>query len=132
MMRRFTSGRQGCQPLAPVVTRRRARESCRPDERGDPMYRDDLRTELVETALNWEDRFGVIPSITSAISEYDAAMLVGLSERQYATAMEGRTAVSKGFDFTFDARILSKSRPQLAICFWVRSLSVKGRRPAIG
>ena len=33
-----------------------------------------LRENLVETALQWQKNFGVAPSITSAISEYDAAM----------------------------------------------------------
>ncbi len=40
-----------------------------------------------------------MPSDRSAISEYDAAMLVGMDERRYAKAMDGRSAVSKGFDF---------------------------------
>jgi len=39
-----------------------------------------IRNELVKQALEWEKRFTVIPAITSAISEYDAAMLVGLNE----------------------------------------------------
>ena len=37
----------------------------------------DLRQKLAEAALAWERAFGVVPSITSAISEFDAAMLVG-------------------------------------------------------
>ena len=37
-----------------------------------------LRGKLVDIALEWQDRFGVAPSITSAISEYDAAMLIGM------------------------------------------------------
>ena len=35
------------------------------------------------------------------ISEYDAATLVGCSEEDYAKAMQGRTAVSKGYDFAY-------------------------------
>lgn len=41
-----------------------------------------LRDKLVEVALEWQDSFGVAPQITSAISEYDAAMLVGMSEAE--------------------------------------------------
>ena len=35
-----------------------------------------LRDKLVDIALQWQANFGVAPSITSSISEYDAAMLV--------------------------------------------------------
>ena len=61
-----------------------------------------MRNELVTLALNWQKKFGVAPSITSAISEYDAAMLVGMTESQYSKTMAGRTAVSKGSDFVFN------------------------------
>ena len=37
-----------------------------------------LRNKLVDIALDWQENFGVAPSITSAISEYDAAMLIGM------------------------------------------------------
>ena len=37
-----------------------------------------LRGKLVDIALEWQESFGVAPSITSAISEYDAAMLIGM------------------------------------------------------
>ncbi len=60
-----------------------------------------MRNELVTLALSWQKKFGVAPSITSAISEYDAAMLVGMTESQYSKTMAGRTAVSKGSDFVF-------------------------------
>ena len=36
-----------------------------------------LRDKLVDIALQWQACFGVAPSMTSSISEYDAAMLVG-------------------------------------------------------
>lgn len=58
-----------------------------------------LREQLVSVALQWEERFGNAPSITSALSEYDAAMLVGLSEAEYSSAMTGATTVRKGYDF---------------------------------
>jgi hypothetical protein len=60
-----------------------------------------LREELIKIALQWQERFGVAPSITSAISEYDAAMLVGMSESEYSDYMKDKTAVSKGSDFVF-------------------------------
>lgn len=61
-----------------------------------------LRQTLVETTLKWQKRFGIAPAITSAISEYDAAILVGMTEDEYAAAMQHVTAVQKGFDFEFN------------------------------
>ena len=61
-----------------------------------------LRNKLVEIALQWQERYGVAPSITSTISEYDAAMLVGMSENEYSAYMKDRTAVNKGSDFVFN------------------------------
>ena len=52
-------------------------------------------------ALEWQERYGVAPHITSAISEYDAAMLVGMSDEQYSSSMSNRTAVAHGHDFEF-------------------------------
>jgi len=60
-----------------------------------------LRQSLVEIALEWERTYGVAPSITSAISEFDAAMLVGMSADEYSVFMRGRTAVARGVDFAF-------------------------------
>lgn len=60
-----------------------------------------LRDELVKIALLWQERFGVAPSITNTISEYDAAMLVGMSENEYSDYMKDKTAVNKGSDFVF-------------------------------
>ena len=60
-----------------------------------------LRGKLVDIALEWQDRFGVAPSITSAISEYDAAMLIGMSQNEYSEYMKDKTAVSKGADFVY-------------------------------
>ena len=39
-----------------------------------------LRDKLVEIALQWQSKYGVAPQITSVISEFDAAMLVGMSD----------------------------------------------------
>jgi hypothetical protein len=61
-----------------------------------------LRYKLVEIALQWQERYGVAPSITSTISEYDAAMLVGMSENEYSAYMKDKTAVNKGSDFVFN------------------------------
>lgn len=61
-----------------------------------------LRDKLVEVALEWQSKFGVSPSITSSVSEYDAAMLVGMSEQEYSEYMKDKTAVSKGVDFVFN------------------------------
>lgn len=60
-----------------------------------------LRVRLVQIAREWEQAFGNAPSITSALSEFDAAMLVGLTESDYSKAMQGSTAVTKGHDFTY-------------------------------
>jgi len=60
-----------------------------------------LRDDLVKIALQWQERFGVAPSITSTISEYDAAMLIGMSEIEYSEYMKDKTAVSKGADFVY-------------------------------
>lgn len=61
-----------------------------------------LRDKLVETALEWQEKFGVAPQIISVLSEYDAAMLVGMSEKEYSDYMRDKTAVQKGFDFVFN------------------------------
>jgi hypothetical protein len=60
-----------------------------------------LRDRLVTVALEWERAFINAPSITAAISEYDAAVLLGLSDRDYSEAMKGSTSVQKGYDFKF-------------------------------
>lgn len=60
-----------------------------------------LRDDLVKITLEWERKFGVAPGITGSVSEYDAAMLVGMSEKEYSDCMQGMTAVHKGFDFLF-------------------------------
>jgi hypothetical protein len=59
-----------------------------------------LRTRLVSVALDWQQRFGVAPQITNTISEYDAARLIGNTDDSYSADCIGRTAVSKGADFT--------------------------------
>jgi len=63
-----------------------------------------LRLQLVESALAWERAFGNAPAITTAVSEYDAAMLVGHSQELYSVAMQGMTSVQKGYDFMFNGK----------------------------
>jgi hypothetical protein len=47
-----------------------------------------LRDRLVETAIEWQEKYGVSPRvspiITPAIAEYDAARIIGISEEEYA------------------------------------------------
>ncbi len=63
-----------------------------------------LRHQLVSIALEWQRRFGVAPPITSALSEYDAALLVGCSEENYALYMRDKTAVARGADFIHEGK----------------------------
>jgi hypothetical protein len=60
---------------------------------------DELRDALVSLVLEWERRYGVAPSATSALSEYDAARLVGHTAESISVACVGRTAVTRGTDF---------------------------------
>tara|TARA_R100000687_G_scaffold83396_1_gene85944 strand:- start:654 stop:1091 length:438 start_codon:yes stop_codon:yes gene_type:complete len=62
----------------------------------------EIREQLVATALKWQESFGVAPSITSAISELDAALLVGMAEHEYSTFMQSQTAVQRGHDFIYN------------------------------
>jgi len=59
----------------------------------------ELRKRLVQVSLEWENYFGVLPSITKSISELDAALLVGMSEHAYCADGQLRTAVTAGLDF---------------------------------
>lgn len=58
-----------------------------------------LRKQLVNAALKWERHLGVAPSITTAVSELDAARLVGMKEDNYCRDGRLRTAVSRDVDF---------------------------------
>ena len=64
----------------------------------------ELRRQLVECALAWERAFGNAPAITTAVSEYDAAALVGLTPELYSAAMQGMSAVQRGYDFKFNGK----------------------------
>lgn len=63
---------------------------------------DSLRDKLVELALAWERAFGNAPHITGALSELDAALLVGVPLNQYSESMRNSTAVQRGHDFVFN------------------------------
>jgi hypothetical protein len=53
-------------------------------------------------ALEWQRRYGVSPAVTSTLSEYDAAVLVGHTPKTLAEDCALRTAVTRGTDFTFN------------------------------
>jgi hypothetical protein len=59
----------------------------------------ELRQQIVTLALEWERHYGVSPAITAAVSEFDAALLVGHSAESFALDCDGRTAVTRGTDF---------------------------------
>jgi hypothetical protein len=59
----------------------------------------ELRKNLVSVALEWQRRCGVAPAITSTLSEYDAAKLIGMTDEEYSEYMSDKTAVSRGHDF---------------------------------
>ena len=65
------------------------------------MADNELRERLVAIALEWQDRFGVASQITTSISEFDAAMLIGMLGDDYSAFMQDKTAVAKGSDFEF-------------------------------
>ncbi|MHA7837909.1 MAG: hypothetical protein ACX98W_10660 [bacterium] len=59
---------------------------------------DDLRANLIATALAWQARYGVAPPITSPLSELDASRLLGMPDSEYSAYMSDKTAVAAGFD----------------------------------
>lgn len=64
----------------------------------------DLRDRLITVALEWECAFGNAPAITSTLSEFDAAILLGLTPEEYEECMRGATAVQKGYDFKYQSK----------------------------
>lgn len=60
-----------------------------------------LRKKLVAMSLDWQETFGIAPAVTTAISEYDAAMLVGCSFEEYVQSVRNNSAVTKGYDFIY-------------------------------
>ena len=65
---------------------------------------DELRAMLVAVVLEREHRYGVAPAATSALSEYDAARLVGHTTESLTIDCVGRTAVTRGTDFCHQGR----------------------------
>jgi len=55
-------------------------------------------------ALEWQKSFGIAPAITSTISEYDAAMLLGMNEDDYSNQMQTQTTIKRGHDFVFNGQ----------------------------
>ena len=68
------------------------------------MGSNSLREQLIHISLDWQKNFGISPTITSTLSEFDAALLVGCNPEEYANCMKNRTAVSKGYDFLFNGK----------------------------
>ena len=62
-----------------------------------------LRQQLVGVALQWECHYSVLPRVGDALSEFDAAMLVGHTPETFSKAMVGTSAVQKGFDFRWES-----------------------------
>lgn len=54
-----------------------------------------LRRKLVDVALEWQSRFGIAPQVTTSISEYDAAHLMGTSEEEYSLFIQDKMALSQ-------------------------------------
>jgi hypothetical protein len=65
------------------------------------MDADSLRRRLIEVTLDWQAVYGVAPAITSTLSEFDVAILVGMPISEYAAFMSGQTAVARGSDFAW-------------------------------
>jgi hypothetical protein len=61
----------------------------------------ELRSRLIATALEWQERFGVAPAITNALFELDSALLIGMTADAYGLDCSNRTAVTRGHDFVF-------------------------------
>jgi hypothetical protein len=60
-----------------------------------------LRDRLCGVASKWQEKYRVSPSIMSAISEYDAARIIGMSEEEYAGRERG---ITSGFNFIYNDR----------------------------
>lgn len=71
--------------------------------RSAPVTNDDtIRGRLVAIALEWQSLYGIAPAITSTISEFDAARLVGMPIAEYSKFMSKQGAVAKGLDFSWE------------------------------
>jgi hypothetical protein len=60
-----------------------------------------LRSRLVSVAREWQEAFGNAPAITAAISELDAALLLGMTEAEFGDACRDISAVNRGYDFVW-------------------------------
>jgi hypothetical protein len=68
----------------------------------DVIGADTVRERLVAIALEWQSLYGIAPAITSTISEFDAAKLVGMPIAEYSKFMSKQGAVAKGLDFIWE------------------------------
>ena len=56
----------------------------------------ELREKLIKLALEWQQEMGVAPAITTAISEYDASVLVKCSYKDFVTVVVIAQLLLKG------------------------------------
>ncbi|RJE91385.1 hypothetical protein D3P07_00955 [Paenibacillus sp. 1011MAR3C5] len=61
-----------------------------------------MRNKLVAMALQWQEVFGIAPSVISAVSEFDAARLIGCPFDGYVQSVHTNSAVTKGHDFIYE------------------------------
>ena len=92
-----------------LLQRRKSAAAIAIDEPSSPFLAsmpppESIRSRLIALALEWERAFGAAPQITTAVSEYDGAFLVGHSDETYADDCLGRAAVSRGSDFSYRGR----------------------------
>ncbi len=64
-----------------------------------------MRTSGLVGEKRWQRRCagapGAAPAITAALSEYDAARLLGMTDEDYRRCRVGQTAVTQGADFVW-------------------------------
>ncbi len=63
-----------------------------------------LRKSLVKNAINFEKKFHIIPSISSAISELDAMAIVGMSGDEIVKYAPKQKSRQKDFDFEYNGK----------------------------
>ncbi|MBF0180503.1 MAG: hypothetical protein HQM03_10825 [Magnetococcales bacterium] len=64
-----------------------------------------LRNDLLVVGRRWQEQFGMTPINYAVIAVYDAAMLVGMTEEQFAEYMQERVlSVGREADFVFERK----------------------------
>jgi hypothetical protein len=80
---------------------------------GQQMNVESLRDRLCEVASKWEEKYRARLSIISAIAEFDAARIIGLSEEEYVERERGGR-FSSGFIFReMRYRVMGTQRKEL-------------------